>query len=291
MEEEIPKVEEEIEDAIGALKEGDVEGEHFDSEDELETKKGEEESKEETIEDIAGEYGWNRDFKGETKLTAAEFLRKGEDIRISTRKSLKEQKRKLESMENVLRDIKDHYAANTRAQAAKHKKQIEALRKQRIEAIEEGDPERVDEIEGEMYDIYQTADTPEGQKEPQADPEEVAFFNDWRKANPWYAPTGKGGDMDMTQFADEQAAELEKYPSLPYERKLEIVTKRVEKKFSKSPKPPVPSVESPRPGRAKKQFSPSDLNSEERTVMKNLVRNKVLTQDEYMRDWAKQREA
>ncbi len=291
MEEETPKVEEEVEDAIAALKEGDVEGEHFDSEDEPK-EETEDEPKEESLEDIASEYGWKRDFKGETKLTAAEFLRKGEDIRISTRKSLKEQKRKLESMENAILDIKDHYAANTKAQEIKHKKQIESLRKQRIEAIEEGDPERVDEIEGEMYDIYQTADSKkERHQEPQADPEEVDFFNEWRKANPWYAPTGKGGDMDMTQFADAQAAELEKYRDLPYERKLEIVTKRVEKKFSKSPKTPIPSVESPRLGRAKKKFSPSDLNSEERTVMKNLVRNKVLTQDEYMRDWAKQREA
>ena len=291
MEEETPKVEEEVEDAIDALREEEVEGEHFESEDET-AEETEEETKEESLEDIASEYGWNRNFKGETKLTAAEFLRKGEDIRISTRKSLKEQKRKLESMEDAILDIKDHYAANTKAQAAKHKKQIETLRKQRIEAIEEGDPERVDEIEGEMYDIYQTADPKkESPKEPQADPEEVDFFNDWRKANPWYAPTGKGGDMDMTQFADEQAAELEKYRDLPYERKLEIVTKRVEKKFSKSPRPTVPSVESPRPGRARKQFSPSDLNSEERTVMKNLVRNKVLTQAEYMKDWAKQREA
>ena len=291
MEEETPKVEEEVEDAIDALREEDVEGEHFESEDET-AEETEEEPKEESLEDIASEYGWNRNFKGETKLTAAEFLRKGEDIRISTRKSLKEQKRKLDSMESALTDIKHHYAANTEAQTIRHKKQIDSLRKKRIEAIEEGDPERVDEIEGEMYDIYNTPQPRKSApKAPQADPEEVAFFNGWRDANPWYAPTGKGGDMDMTQYADEQAAELERYADLPYERKLEIVTKRVEKKFSKSPRPSIPSVEGPRLGRAKKQFSVSALNNEERTVMKSLVKNKVLTQAEYMRDWAKQREA
>ena len=289
MEEETPKVEEEVEDAIDALKEEDAEGEHFGSEDEEES--SEEETKEETIEDIASEFGWRKDFGGEKALSAADYLRKGDALRASASEGRHEQNRKLKNMEKALDDIKDFYAANSKAQAARHKKQIEDLRKQRIEAIEEGDPERVDEIEGEMYDIYQTAEPPKDPGRPQADPEEVEFFNDWRKANPWYAPTGKGGDMDMTQFADDQAAKLEQYQDLPYGRKLEIVTKRVEEKFSKKPKPTVPSVESPSRGRSRKQFSASDLNSEERTVMKNLVRNKVLTQDEYMKDWAKQREA
>lgn len=299
-EKDAPEVEEEVEAAIDALRSEDTglpedeDDEPIEGEDEPEEDKEDEPG--ETVEGIAKELGWRPkdSFKDDGKefLSASDFIRKGNQLRANASKGLKETQKKLESMETVIMDIKNHFAKTTKAQAAKHKKQIEALSKKRIEAIEEGDPEKVDALEGEMAELYNAVEEPQPTKDA-PNPEDVKLFSQWREENPWYSPTGRGGDMEKTLYADEEAAKLERYPDLSYARKLEIVTQKVDRKFSKEPATPqpIPTVESPRPGKAKKKYSARDLDPESKVVMRNLVRSGVMTQEEYLKDWAIQREA
>ena len=275
-------VEEEITDAIDALRDG-----------EPDETPDEEPDKIETIEDVAREIGWNPNHEKDGFVSAAEFIRKGNDLRVNASKGLKETKRKLDSLGTDMQVIKKHYMATSKAQAAKHKKELETLKKRRVEAIEEGDTDAVDGIEGEMSEIYNALDKPEEGEKPAANPEDEMLYEDWKKENDWYTPTGKGGDMEKTLFADEVADRLSRYPDLSFERKLEIVTQKVNQKFSETASkstPKINPVEGAKPGRLKGKGANVVLNKEEKSIGRALVNSGVMTWDQYKADIALQRE-
>ena len=281
-EEQVPEegkeTEEEVVDAIDALRdEPDEEDDSGDQE------------PEETIEDIAKEIGWNPNHKKSEFVSAAEFIRKGNDLRANASKGLKETKRKLESMESAIMGIKKHYETTAKAQAVQYKKQIEALKKRRVEAIEEGDTEAVDQVESEIYELHNAIEEPEQKNENAPDPEKLMVYDEWRKENPWYSPSGKGGDIEKTLYADEIAEKLSRYPDLPYERMLEITAQKVNEKFSKSV-PKTTQVEGARPGRPKGHGVNVTLNKEEKAIGRDLVNSGVMTWDQYKADIALQRE-
>lgn len=280
-------VDEEIVDAVNALR--DEESEEPDEDG------ANEPDKVETIEDIASEIGWSKDrYEKGHGDSASDYIRKGDKLARNSSKGLKETKRKLESMDSAIQDIKKHYEATSKAQAAKHKKQLEALKKRRVEAIEEGDTEAVDEVEGEMSEIYNALDEPKKQDESIASAEDEMLYEEWKKENDWYSPTGKGGDMNKTLFADEVADKLSRYPDLPFERKLEIVTREVNQKFSKTASKTtsrINPVEGARPGRPKGKGVNVVLNKEEKAIGRALVNSGVMTMEQYKADVALQREA
>ena len=256
---EAPEVEQEVEGAIDALID---EGEESPDE-------GEESPDEETptVEELAQDLGWKpqEDFQGENYVGAAKYIRRSKDINKNLGNRLKETNRKLTSVEGSIQGIKAHYEANTKAQAIQYEKQLGELRQQRVEAIEEGDTERVDAVESEMADIYETTSRrPPPSNDVQVDPEEEEAFEDWMGENSWYS---KGGNQEMMKYADD-LADLPENKILPYERKLKFVTARIKEVFPENFKPtpraaPNP-VEAPSRGSSKRRYSSRDLNPEQK---------------------------
>lgn len=286
---ETPEVEQEVEGAIDAL----IDEESQEEEPEEEAPGEEEAPKTPTVEELAQELGWKPqdDFQGheDDYVGPDEYIRRSKDIQTSMRTHLKENKRKLASMEGALRDIKVHYEANTKAQAVKHEEQLVELRQQRIEAIEEGDAARVDAVENKMAKLYETT-SEQPREEVKVNPEEEEAFDDWMAENPWYS---KGGNREMMKYADD-LADLPENRVLPYARKLKFVTEKVKEAFPESfkttPKAAPNPVEAPSRGSGKRRYSSRDLNPEQKTVMRNLVANKMMTEKQYIADLVAQGE-
>jgi len=253
-----------------------------------------------TVESIAAELGWKpKDgFAGndEDYVDAAEYIRRSKNIQESMRTSLKENKRKLAQMDKMVQDLKAHTQAVLKSEVRDLKARVEAAQKARDEAIEEGDKEQVYAIEKELSELktevesHLTRTMKEKEAVPEFDEREVENFVGWTKANPWYKAPGKeGGDTEMSRYAD-YLADLAEYRGLPYERKLMAVTEIVKQKFSdkfSGNKPPAPRVEGGKPSPMKKTYSVRDLSQEQREIMRNFVRQGVMSEKDYINDLVK----
>lgn len=254
-----------------------------------ETQEETQEEPNETIETLATEMGWRpkEEFKGdeETYVDAATYIRKGEDIKESMRQHLKDNRRKMTDMERGIEDLKQHNERVFKTQLEKQRKEIEELRNRKREAIEEGDADRVDEIEGEMLEKYNSMEEPTPR--PRVDPEDESAFARWRGNNPWYSVRGEGGDGEMTEYAD-RLADMPEYAALPYARKLERVTERVKKEYPDKfrPQPSANAVEAPQGSPGKRQYTARDLSSDQRAIMKNFVNRGIMTEKQYIKDLA-----
>ena len=251
-----------------------------------------------TVESLATDMGWKPkdNFQGddETYVDAATYIRKGEDIKESMRMHLKDNRRKMTALERGIDDLKVHNDQVFKVTLAKQQREIEELRSQKREAIEEGDADKVDQIEGQMLEKYNTMEEPA--KRPPEPPtpkeEDVSAFDGWRNTNPWYNVKGSnGGDTDMTTYAD-RMAELPEYAALPYDRKLASVTQLVKKAFPEKFKaepgrtPSANAVEAPRGVISKKQFSSRDLSTDQKAIMSNFVKRGIMTEKQYIADLA-----
>lgn len=260
----------------------------------------EEEASSPSVEDIALEMGWKpkEDFAGheEDYVDAATYIKRSKDIQDSMRQHLKDNKRKMSTLEQTISDIKNHYESVNRAQLKELKSKIEETKEQKREAIEEGDVERVEKYENQLSDLYdqvvgqlqQVKNKQNAESEP--DPEEMEAFSAWTRQNPWYNQPGyTNGDSELTKYAD-YLAELPEYAGLPYSKKLDVVTRKVKETFPEkfkngSPKRP-PAVEGGSKTSQNKKVSVRDLTPEQRSVMNNFVNQGIMTQEQYINDLA-----
>ena len=251
--------------------------------------------KEPTVEEIAKDLGWRPkdEFQGDDDnyVDPATYIRKSKDIQQSMSQHLKDNRRKLDQMDKAVKDLHHHYETVSKAEIQKQQKVIERLRKEKREAIEEGDADRVDAIESEMLEQYSSMETSRPTPEvPEPNPHDVEVFDGWKSKNDWYKVKGGDGDPDMTAYAD-RLANLPEYDALPYQRKLVTVTELVKKafpdKFQTQRAPTVNSVEAPRGTNSKRQFTTSDLSSDQRSIMKNFVNRGIMTEKQYIADLVK----
>jgi len=265
--------------------------------DEKPEKEPEKTPEEVSVESLAREMGWkpSDDFQGhkDDYVDAATFIRRSKDIQDTMRQHLKENKKKLTSFEKALDDFKSHSERVFKAQLASQREQIKQLQKDRRAAIEEGDIERVDDIENQLTDIVRNVE-PERTTEPEPDSEEVEVFEEWLGENQWFGvPKVRKGDPDMTEYALRLADEP-KFKALPYARRLKKVTEAVKDMFpehfkprDKTTPPPVSPVEAPKPASRKKKFTARDLNEQQKSVMRNMVKSGVMSEQEYIDDLVK----
>ena len=245
-----------------------------------------------TVEDLAKDMGWRPkdEFQGndDTYVDPATYIRRSKDIQQSMSQHLKDNRRKMDGMEQGIKDLHDHYQQVSKVQIAKQQKEIEKLREAKREAIEEGDVEKVDEIESEMLDKYNSMEEPPQQK-PKPDQAHVEAFDGWKAKNDWYSVKGQGGDTDMTAYADKMA-NLPEYDNLPYDRKLTAVTELVKKafpeKFQTQATPTSNAVEAPSGTGSKRQFSMADLSSDQRGIVRNFVKRGIMSEKEYIKQLA-----
>jgi hypothetical protein len=83
-------------------------------------------------------------------------------------------------------------------------------------------------------------------------------------------------------------ANLPEYDNLPYDRKLTAVTELVKKafpeKFQAQATPTSNAVEAPSGTGSKRQFTSSDLSTEQRSIMNNFVKRGIMTEKQYIKD-------
>ena len=244
-----------------------------------------------TVEDLAKDMGWRPkdEFQGndDTYVDPATYIRRSKDIQQSMSQHLKDNRRKMDQMDRGIKDLHDHYQQVSKVQIAKQQKEIEKLREAKREAIEEGDVSKVDEIESEMLDKYNSMETAPPPERPKPDPTHVEAFDGWKAKNDWYSAQGQGGDADMTAYADKMA-NLPEYDALPYDRKLTAVTELVKKafpeKFQTRRTPGSNAVEAPSGTGSKRQFTRADLSKDQRNIMNNFVKRGIMTEKQYIKD-------
>jgi len=232
-------------------------------------------------ENLAIECGWNPDFDGEDAVGAREYIIRGQEMQRSLRKGNKSRDRRIDDLQKGIKDIKDYYHKLDDTRAEKMASEILRLNEERYSAIEEGD---VDKVKGLDKDIKAA----EKEAEPIMDEDDDnPVFDEWVTDNKWY-----GTDNEMTQYADEQS-KLSKYKGVPYERVLTMIEKSAKDvfsdKFESNGKPdkkakPVSKVEGTKPRSSKKAPSVSDLDAEQKEMMKNILSvDDSLTQKEYLK--------
>jgi hypothetical protein len=250
----------------------------------------------ETLESVAEQLGWKpkKNFQGEddTFVDAKTYILRSKDIQDSLRKHLKENKQKMTSLEKGLEDLKFHNERVFKTQLAQQKKQIEELKAQRKEAIEEGDVEKVDKLEVQMNELMES-DNSDDKPAPKVDPEVYETFSGWIKENTWYDVQGLNeGDTDLTQYAN-YVSDLPEYKGLPYAHKLKKVTEKVKEMFpehfQKTPQPKAARnpVEAPNLKSMKGRFTARDLNDTQKSVMRNFIKQGIMTEKEYIDDLVK----
>jgi len=130
----------------------------------------------EQIKEAEGQ-GWQSDFEGDNKKTAAEFLHDGKFF--TEIKELKSQNKKLaKSFDNLT----DHYEKvrinDQRKSEQDYQDRIDKLKSEKVLALDEGDNQRVVDIDEQL----RTTEKPIQQPEVNVNGE----FDDWLKDNSWY---------------------------------------------------------------------------------------------------------
>lgn len=240
-------------------------------------------TEEDEVEALAKEMGWKpkENFGGDESdfVDAKSFIRKGQDIQDSMRKSLKNQKRQLSDMSSNIVELKQHNERAYKAEVANLKKELTSLAAQKKEAIADGDVEKVSEIDEQIDTVKESIAEPGPKsKEIQSDNPE---FDEWEKENPWYA------DPEMARYADSIADENK---GLSFKRASALATKRVKEafpdKFPAKKTETTTRVEgSGRKGPAGK-FTEADLTDSQKSIMKQFVKQGIMSKADYIKDIA-----
>lgn len=242
---------------------------------------------ESTPEDIeyAKRLGWHEDYNGpsEKKLTAKQFIERGENELPIVRERLRDQSKKLDDALNKISNMNktmDRFVDFTRQNAQREAdKRIEALTAKKNEAFDAGDREAFNEAEKEIQNIQKTEAAPAS-----ADTGEVPF-KEWWDANPWYRD-----DSDMKAYADGIAGQLRE-KGLQGIELLNEARKRVEKMFphkfsnpNRNAPAPVGSGNSTgASGRKGKTFN--DLPADAQAMCRDFEEMGLMTREEYLKDY------
>lgn len=238
------------------------------------------------IELRARDMGWRPmdDFRG----PADEFIDAGEFVR---RKPLFDKiettSKQLKNVSKSLDYLKDHYQ---KVKITEYNRALDDLKAQHKIATREGEHELAENIEQQHGRL--TAEAEQFQAEVEAikvaEPATNPAFTKWVDRNSWYKNTPY-----MRSYADEVGVRLHG-EGMPPEKVLVEVEKAIKKefpdKFRNSNRDSAPSVEgSSSKGTSSKNSSDTSFLSEQDVkVMNQLVRDGVLTKEEYIKDMKQQ---
>lgn len=234
-----------------------------------------------SIEQKALEMGWRtkEDFQGSEDefIDAKEFVR-----RQPLFEKIESQNRQIKNITKALGQLKEHY---TKVREVEYDNALKDLKSQRREALTQGDGEAFEKLD----DKIKEAETQKEQLEqlninvPQQEEAHPEFIS-WKTRNRWYDTIGY-----MKEFADSEGRRLHSSGMKP-----EAVLREVEKlvkqefpnKFRNSNKNDAPDLERSNGG-TKRTVESFDLNEQERKVMNDLVRQKLMTKEQYIADLKK----
>lgn len=221
----------------------------------------EEEREPDEIELQAKAQGWK---PGGVK-SAAEFLRAG-----PLYKEIEKRGQQIDSLKKSLDAILEY---NRKQEEVKRQQELEYLNNERLNAIQQGSVERFQAVEQE---ISKYAPEPEPVDDLQTTPESADFIAK-------YKDEILSSDEDMA-FIDQHYNDLLKYNLSPKEHfdKLEALyldkKDRLEKPIIAVETSPIKGL----PAKTKKSYSRSDLNKDQREVLRLIVDNGIMTEKEYI---------
>jgi hypothetical protein len=226
-----------------------------------------------SIDDAAREQGWKPldEFDGDknTWIDAREFIgRKPLFDKIHL------QNKKLTELEKTLKSTAEHVK---KVGEAAYKRAYDDLAKERRYAISQADADRVDAIDAEVAELKKSTDVQIEQGPP-------AEYQAWVDDNPWFTK-----DEELFAFACAvYDAQVKKNPKASLDETLSNVksaTKRAyPEKFETEKRAPHSAVEGGRaPSSVKSGPSYSNLNSEQKRVCDNFVRQGIMTKEAYVK--------
>ena len=243
------------------------------------------------IESLAMKIGWNPNHEGgdREKLTAEDFILKSREIQDTNSKQLKNQRRKMETMERGLQSLQQHNETVFKVQNAQLRKELTDLKSRRVTAKEDEDDQlvrsidtQIQELESAPKELPQTAAT-------KLDP----AFVEWVDANEWYEadPTMRTYAYLLSQEPQFKALAIADFP-----RFLNKVTRATEKEFPdkfEAPvkpraKPTATSVEGAnrRGAAAKTKFTMKDLTPEQQQNATDFETMGVMKKADYIKELA-----
>lgn len=222
------------------------------------------------------DQGWvpKEEFDGDLErwVDAGEFVRRGELFR-----KIESQSKDMKDMRRALSEMAKH---NSKIAEVEYARAIADLKSAKKEALAEGDYDRVEQIEDRIDLTKEQQRVAQVQAVQAAIPQDVhPELKSWMAQNSWYE-----SNTDMRDYADFIGGKLAGTGS-PSEV-LKEVSKRVKEhfkeKFSNPNRTRAAAVESPRGTPARAKSDSYELTDTEKTVMDTLVRQKVLTKEEYI---------
>jgi hypothetical protein len=239
------------------------------------------------IELRAMEQGWRpkEEWGGDEAdfIDAAEFVR-----RRPLFEKIEHQSKEIKQLHRAFNAFKQHY---TQVEKAAYERAIKDLKNQQKTALENGDIDTFQDIQDELEKARdQMRELVEDRGEMVETSTEVhPDFQRWVSRNPWYAK-----EDHMRVFADKIGRKYQALGMAPNDILREVeqeVRREFPHKFRNVNKDRAAPVESSSRGASGGRSKSEDiqLTDQERKIMNDLVRSKVLTKEEYIRDLKKAR--
>lgn len=242
----------------------------------------------------AKQFGWMplEEYKGNPDewKDAETFLRRGKEINGFLRKDLekiKEDNRKKEAeLAEIRATMEEFRKYHNDTEARAYKRAVEELKAEKIEAIERGDGVRVVEIDDQIDQIKEAQQTkPEAKKDPV--PGYDADYVSWAKSNLWFSTDAELQSLALLIGQEINATEPNIKGRAFYDEVSKRVKEAVPEKFE-NPARNSSNVASSSDGRSpstKKKKGYSDLPAEAKAACDKFVKQKLMTQEQYVSEY------
>jgi hypothetical protein len=211
------------------------------------------------IEELAEEFGWDRNGKKPAREFILGYKEIQKKIRDDLKRSSRSQKETLKNLSNELSELRKEIVSS------KSGNELESLRKQHRIATEEGDPEKAEEALDKIIalELKNKEKKVAGNGNPKEELE--SEFKKWRDKNSWYKQ-----DDEKTRFVDDKFNELVKeygdkfnpneYPEFYFEEIDDALQTEYKPKKSKMT---IPSqeVSGHRPSNSKRKATFNDIKN------------------------------
>lgn len=247
------------------------------------------EAQEPTVEDRARDMGWRpkEEFKGdETRWVDAEtFVKRGEEIlpilKANARRIEAENAAVKAEMAELKASVAEFRKHHSQTERRAYERAIRDLEERQAEAVEANDLKSVRAITKEIADLSRDVQTDDGGS-PYKTPDHAKTLNQWKGENPWFE-----SDRVMTAAASAIADELEA-AGVKGADQLAEVAKRIRAefphKFQNERRSAPAAVEGSTPTR-KAGKSAADLPPEARAQMNKWVKQGLLTEKQFLKDY------
>lgn len=242
----------------------------------------------------ARRLGWlpQEEFKGDPEQwrDADAFLKRGEEIHGFLKADLDrlhgtitQRDREIVEMRQAMEEFRKFH---NETEARAYKRAIEELKALKAQAVEEGNGNKVVEIDDQLSQLKEAQHKKETIPEPKTEQVNQEYL-DWLPENRWYAD-----DLELQQLADDFGEVIKKrQPNLVGKAFLNEVTKRVKEaapdKFENPARKntAVGTNSDSRPAGGKRKKGYNDLPSEAKAACDKMVKQKLLTVDEYLAEY------